>query len=225
MNVRDIPEPRALGVRAPKWQQAHDEYRRLQRERTETLALQGDLRRRMGQAQQADSTAYADAIRQGKGDPGTPQVDAVKAEQEAVARKAAALEIAVQQAERELITAVESERDAVLAEVTAAEQERRASLQAAVEALAEARTAHSESQALRDYLQGWPDGRFKVGGGYLRNVQRGGNGMPPPAWEEVLALLRQDAAEPVEKKRPAYAQPPLPREEAFGASATMNVER
>src|SRR5688572_6064072 len=90
MSVRDIPDPAALGFKAPKWAAAQKEHARLQRQHTETLALQGDLRRRLGEAQDTDSRAYADAIRAGKGDPGMPATDATKSEQEAVVRKAAA---------------------------------------------------------------------------------------------------------------------------------------
>jgi hypothetical protein len=219
MNTRDIPNPAEFGYRAPHWSKAFAEYRRLVRERTETLAMQGELRTRMGQAQDADSTAYANALRTGKADPGTPQVDAVRAEMESVARRAAALEIAVRQAESELAAAVETERAAVLAEVESDEAARRATLQAAVEALNEARTAHAEALALRGYLSQWPDGRFKIAGGYLR-VDRAGDGAPPPLWSTVLEQLRQDAAEPVVAEPPNYAQPLQPREFAFGVSGT-----
>jgi hypothetical protein len=218
MNVRDIPDPAALGFTAPKWAAAHREHARLQRELTETLALQGALRRKIGEAQAADSTAYADAIRAGKGDPGTPQTDAAKAELESVRRKAEALQIAVEQALRELVAAVEQEKPALLAELDTAVAERRATLAAAVDAWYEARTEHAEAVALRWYLNGFPEQRFKVGGGYLRNTPRGGDGMPPMTAEHVLALLRQDATEPVAAEPPAYARPLLPAETAVGVS-------
>lgn len=219
MNVRDIPDPAALGFRAPKWSAAHKEHARLQRQRTETLSLQGELRQRLGLAQVADSTAYADAIRQGKGDPGTPQVDAIKAEQAAVMRKADALALAVEQANRELIAAVEQEKPALLAELDAAVAERRATLQAAVDAWYEARIEHAEAVAFRAYLNAFPESRFKVGSGYLRNVPST-NGMPAPAVEQVLTMLRQDAAEPVAPEVPEYAQPLQPTVREIGVGGT-----
>jgi hypothetical protein len=89
-----------------------------------------------------------------------------------------------------------------------------------VDALAEARTRHSESLALRDFLQAWPDGRFKMGGGYLR-VPRGGDGAPPPLFSTVLDQLRQDAAPPQEPLAPpAYAAPLHPAEREFVVSGT-----
>jgi len=220
--ARDIPDPSVLGFKAPKWQAALAEHKRLQRQRGDALAEQAELRRQLVEAEQADTWAHAAAIREGKPDPGTPATDAVKSAQAAVQRSVDALTVAVGQTEKELRSAVASERDAVLAAVESAVDARRATLRAAVDAWDESRTELAEAVALREYLADWPDGRFKTGHGYMRGGRKGTQPMPADA---VLAMLREDAEPPPAKAAPpAYAGKLLPRVSEFGVTGPMNVE-
>ena len=87
---------------------------------TEIVSAQGSLESlafRREEARQADTAAFAKALRGGKADPGTPKTDAVDAEIVAAQRRLAALQRALDDVEGELIAAVEQHRAEWLAEV------------------------------------------------------------------------------------------------------------
>jgi hypothetical protein len=224
---RDIPDPAALGFRWPKMQKALDEYRRLQRQRTDAMAEQAELRRKRQEAEREDADAHVAAIRAGKGDPGTPREDAVKAEMQAMERRVKALTGATEQAERELLTVIEAEQPAMLAEAAAAVDERRDGVAAAVEAWAEARTRYDEALAVHEYLRDFPNGRYKAGGGHMRNRPQAGPfgpGAPSPTYAETLAILRRDAEPPPEQVTPLNVQPLQPAVREIGVSPVPNME-
>jgi hypothetical protein len=213
--LREMPDPSALGFEWPEWQAALTEYRRLQRQRTDAMAEQGELRRLRQDAEREDTDAHIKAIRAGKADPGTPKEDAVKRKQEAMERTVRALDGAVLAAERDLLAAVENARTQALAEAEQAAEQRRMTLQDAVDAWVEARTRYSESLALVGYLKEFPEGRFRVNG-YMRNVPGGGLfGATPetPQFATVAEQLRRDAEPlPEPKERPSNPLMPTLRE-------------
>lgn len=224
---RAVPDPAVLGFRWPKVQKALDAYRRLQRQRTDAMAEQGDLRRKRQDAEREDADAHVAAIRAGKGDPGTPREDAVKAEMEAMDRRVKALNGAAEQAEGELMAVIEQEQPAMLAEAELAVGERREALAAAVEAWAEARTRYDEAVALHEYVRDFPEGRYKPVSGYMRNRPQAGQFgavSPAPTYAETLATLRRDAEPPQERVLPPNTQPLQPTVREIGASGTPNME-
>lgn len=224
MAIREVPDPAALGFQAPKWQAALAEYQRLNRQRQEALAEQAGLRQRLIPAQAADNAAHAAALRAGKADPGTPKADKVRDEQAATARRVDALTLAVEQVERDVAAAVEAERDGLLEQVDKAVEERRQQAAAAVDAWHEARIQYAEARALADYLRTYPNGRFKLSSGYMRNYRRRNPTDAVPTVEQVLEMLRRDAEPPADPEKPAYAQPLLPRDTGYGASPYPNME-
>lgn len=224
---RDVPDPIALGFRWPKVQKALEEFRRLQRQRTDAMTEYAELRRKRQEAERQDAEAHVAAVRAGKGDPGTPREDAVKAEMEAMERRVKALTEAGEQAERELLAVIQKEQPTMLAEVETAVGERRDGVAAAVEAWAEARTRYNEALAVHEYVREFPEGRYKPVSGYMRNrLQAGqfGTAAPVPTYAEMLETLRRDAEPPQERVVPPNVQPLQPTLREMGATPYRNME-
>jgi len=93
------------------------EYEKITTEIASAQAMLEQLAAKREEARQADTAAYAKALRGGKNDPGMPRTDAVDEEIVGAQRKLAALQKALDDVEGELIAAVEQHRAEWLAEV------------------------------------------------------------------------------------------------------------
>ncbi len=144
-------------------------------------------------ARQADTGAYAKALRAGKPDPGTPKTDRVDAEIVAAQRKLAALQRALDDVEGELISAVEQHRAEWLAEVDEQLKQEHEAKRELISGLAEARAAIVVTSSLRVWLAGFPMKATSIRRGGSPPVAgvlgRNGEAMP---FEEIVLALETD---------------------------------
>ncbi|HXH34996.1 MAG TPA: hypothetical protein VNJ54_11355 [Plantibacter sp.] len=163
---------------------------------TEIVSAQATLESltfRREEARQADTAAYAKALRGGKNDPGTPKTDAVDAEIVGAQRRLAALQRALDDVEAEVIEAVRQHREQWLVEVDEQlEQEHEAKRKLLAE-LATARETIVVTSALRVWIAGFPMKATSVSRGVVPPVADllGQNG-EPLAWEKVRQALEND---------------------------------
>ena len=183
------------------------EYARLIAARDAEYATLRRLEDERMRAVEADQQALADAIRAKKDDPGEEATR--KADQAILAcrRKAEALAIAVSDAGRDLTATVDRQRDAWGAKLEERTAEGRAELGAAVDSLVAAHAKLGETLALRAWLSTFPD-RIRWPVSYLGHVPAlRSRSNEPPAFEAVVAGLRE-LARPPEPKASAD-RPPL----------------
>ena len=182
------------------------EYARLIAARDAEYASLRRLEDERARAVEADQQAFAAAIRAGKDDPG--QEATAKADQAILAcrRKAEALAIAASDAVTDLVATVDRQRAAWAAQLDKRTAEGRAELGAAVDALVAAHAKLGETLALRAWLADFP-ARPRWPVSHLGHVpalrSRSGE---PPAFEAVVAGLRE-LARPPEPKAPPEARP------------------
>jgi hypothetical protein len=166
--------------------------RRLQDEWAACTTHVIELEARRAEAVAEDERAFAEALRADKPDPGRKLEEAVQAELEQQRRRAGALAVARDDAQRDLVAAVHEHASTLrgrLDQEVAAGQERYAK---AVEAVAAARSHIDSVQTVARWLTTFLDpGRSvtKVAPGFLRLP--GGRDL---AREEVLAALADDAS-------------------------------
>ncbi len=159
-------------------------------------------------ARQADTAAYAKALRGGKADPGTPKTDAVDAEIVAAQRKLAALVKALDDVEGELIAAIEQHREEWLAEVDETLEQEHTARRQLISELAEARETIVTTSGLRVWLAGFPMKATSVRRGVVLPVAGvlGRNG-EAIAWETIKQALEADL-EPVREPMAAIEAVP-----------------
>lgn len=148
-------------------------------------------------AQAADQRLYADALRSKKADPGTPNLDRAKGAVEQAKRHAAAAQLAAEGAASDLKAAIVAGRGAWLDQLETEQAERRRDLAAAVDRLAEARSAVANVDATTAWLAGFPSRRGPRGGEPPVRGLVGANGSPA-GWAAVVDALRAEAAPPLE---------------------------
>lgn len=203
----DYATPPADIVEDKKVSAALAEYARLITARDAEYAALRRLEDERARAVEADQQAHADAIRADKDDPG--QEATAKADQAILAcrRKAEALAIAASDAGRDLVATVDRQRAAWAAQLDKRSAEGRADLNAALDALAAAHAKLGETLALRTWLDTFPDRtRWPVPHlGHVPALRRRND--EPPAFDAVVAGLRELAAVP-EPKAPVD-RPPL----------------
>jgi hypothetical protein len=180
----------------PELQKAKDEYERLRGERKATEKRLGGLRGKRHHAEQADRLALAQALKDGTKEPSEDKIEKIDKEVLACNRRLEALEIALDNAEVELIEVLDLHRDEWLEEVSANVDEAYGKYAEAVEALVGASDAISYQWALFRWVRFFPETEmsFRTRGGVVAGL-KAPNGDPYFA-HEVLAALRQDAQRP-----------------------------
>jgi len=115
------------------------EYAKLGEEYQATARRRPELEQERRNAELLDNQAYADALREGRRDPGPVNVRQVEAEQVAVRRRRDALALAIDSAYADLVAAIQRERAAWRKQLEGEFGDARAKYGEAVEALAATR--------------------------------------------------------------------------------------
>jgi len=173
---------------------------RMRAARVRLGSLEGTERER---AEQKDRRAYVKEIREGNDDhPGTPETDKVDREIKQCRDLIAALDVALDEAETDLVAVVDEHRQAWLEEIEAQVEKQRKTYAKAIESVASERGALDVSFALLRWTRDFPEvGSYRPQSGYVRAlVAPHGD---PFYFAEVVQALREDAnpPEPVEKVR------------------------
>lgn len=200
MNLQPSSLPPTVDL--PQVARAAEEWRKLHAEHSAASQRVFDLEEARHLAVDADSIAYAVALRAGKADPGpvaARKADAVLID---ARRLADALEKATSSAESDLLAAVERHRGRWLGLLDRQADEAQKAYSAAIEAVEADRSRLCQVRATGSWLRGFPArAAYKpVSPGVAALVARHGD---PYSWDQVIAALRADAGPPV--PRPADA--------------------
>lgn len=184
-------------------ERARDGYTRLLAQRRESGQRLAELAGEREQALARDREALAKAIAAGKSEPDDRRVREVDEKIAAEQRRGEAIELALDQAEQELVSVVERHRGSWLAESERELERERAHYRQAVEALAQARTRLDERQALIRWLRGFPEQEtsYRPQASPLRTLA--GSSGEPLAWATVVSALALDAT-PEPEREPLY---------------------
>jgi hypothetical protein len=177
----------------PEVAKAAEEWRRLHAEHQAAAQRLFDLEEARHLAVEADSAAYAVAIRAKKSDPGPVATKKADADLIDRRRRVDALEKAVSSAEADLLAVVELHRSKWSTLLDQQAEEAQQAYSAAVEAVEVSRRRLCEVRATTGWLSGFP-GRLGYKGpvpGVAGLIARHGDAY---SWPEVLAALRADAA-------------------------------
>jgi seryl-tRNA synthetase len=188
-------------------------YRELAQERQVTSRRVGALVNDRERAIHQDRDALARAIREGKPDPGNKKIEQIEKETEACRRRVEALELALDDAESEIMDVLDEHRSEWAEEVRAEVLEAQAAYAEAVEAVAAARHKVSMKFSLLFWIEGFPDTQtsYRVRGSYVGKL-KAQNG-DPYIFDQVVEALREDAQpafQPVEEQEVQHASPLQP---------------
>jgi hypothetical protein len=182
-----------------KWaelEEARGVYDSLLKERKVTTQRRGALIKDRDSAIERDRVALAKAIKDGGADPGDKHVEKIEKEIAACTRRLEALEIALDDAEAELIDVVDTNRDSwaeQVEETMGAAYEEYAKV---VESLIEKRTAISRSWALARWVRFFPDGELSYRPRFSLVAALQAPHGDPYTFDQVLDALRTDAQKP-----------------------------
>lgn len=180
------------------------EYRELVGKRHAAYTRLGALERDRHRAIARDRLALAKALREGGDDPGDDAVEKIDRDTANTRRIIESLEIAIEEAEQELIGIVDEHKDEWLAE---ADEEIDADVEAyraAVDELEARRTKLTESVALKRFFNTFPEHGYRPGHWHVFGlIARHGD---PFRWDEVIEALRKDA-EVAQSGRKQNAEP------------------
>jgi hypothetical protein len=154
------PKPIELppdGITDSKIKASAAKYAALRAEERATADRYAALQETRTKAMQADRQALADAKRAGKPDLGYEAVTQADAAIGEARRELEALEVAVDDQQRELVATVEKHRDAWAARINDQTVEARAKYAAAVDAMAQAHTDLADTLSLRGWLDAFPE--------------------------------------------------------------------
>jgi hypothetical protein len=179
------------------------EYRKLVSDRHLALTRLGKLENDRARAVEADRRALAKALRAGGDDPGDSAVEKIDKDMANTRRQVEALEIAIEEAEQELIGVVDENQAAwienVEDEIAGVSQD----YLAAVDALEAARERLSSSVGLKRFLHTFPEHGYTSGHWPVFGlIARSGE---PFNWDEVVEALRKDAEIATRQKREEVA--------------------
>jgi len=143
----------------------------------------------------ADRSAYAAALRGGKGDPGPRQTDAVDRALATARREVDAYSEAVLTAHADAVAAVMAAQQSWLRALAEEDAAARARYAGALEELAAARVQLVDVRSRRDWLAGMPNSKvYRVTEPpVLGLTSRSGD---PTSWSAVIAALRAETASP-----------------------------
>jgi len=179
------------------------EYRKLVSDRHMAQTRLGKLENDRTRAIERDRVALAKALREGKDDPGDTAVEKIDRDLANTRRTIEALEIAIEEAEQELIGVVDDHQLEWLEIVDAEIDDDAGEYLAAVEQVEAARTKLTESVALKRFLNTFPEHGYTPGHWPVFGlIARSGD---PFMWGEVIEALRKDAEvarKPEEKAEP-----------------------
>jgi hypothetical protein len=177
----------------PELQKAVDEYRNLQRERKVAAHRLDSLQTDRHRAVEADKHALAKWLRDQKGpEPKANAAEKIEKEIEACKRRYEALDVALENAEIELLDLVDEHRSAWLAQVDESLEAAKEEYEKAIDALSEARVAMSREFALRRWVDQFPEqATFRAVVPPVRGLTSL-NGDPYP-WDQVVSALLDDA--------------------------------
>jgi hypothetical protein len=136
---------------------AAEQYVRLGQEYRAAAQRRQELEHEHRMAERTDSQVYADALREGRKDPGPVNVRKVEAEQVAVRRKREALALAVEDAYADLLRAVDQARKSWREQLDAEMASARSAYRDSIQALAAARDAFFQIAAVLGWLSGFPE--------------------------------------------------------------------
>ena len=196
----------------PELQEAVDEYRKLQAARKAAAGELDKLTNDLGRAVQQDRAAHAAAIREGKPDPGGKAVEKIEKDIIACKRRYEALDVALEDAEIELLDVRDKNNERWLEEIDGSLGQVREEYEGAIDALVEKRLALARSQSLRRWVVNFPaqaSYRFVVPG-VRKIVSPNGE---PYFFNEIESALRADA------------NPPQPVEIPWGMAATKSLRQ
>lgn len=189
---------RALQIELPQtgWDEleaVRTAFEELRKERRVTSTRLASLQSERERAVMKDRDALAQAIRKGKADPGGKAVEKVEKDIAACTRRLEALEVALEDTERDLIAVVDEHRDEWAGEAEDHLADARAEYAEAVESLARAYGRVSAAHALVRWARLFPEGEtsFRVRGAQLESLKAPHGG--PYLLDEVIAGLRDDA--------------------------------
>ncbi|MBA3431386.1 MAG: hypothetical protein H0U16_07885 [Actinobacteria bacterium] len=194
---RALELPKA--ARWPKLKGVVATYERLRHEQRAEQARYHELNRRLDVGRAEDRDAFARALKAGKDDPGTSAAEAVADEIEQSKRKLEAFDVAIRQAEADVVQAVEANRTKWAGDAGEGVDAARGEFLVAVAKLEVASEKLAEAQALETWVKGFPHSAKSV-----RVVQSPVEGLRKPSGEsylvpEVVAALRAAMGPPAAK--------------------------
>jgi len=189
-----VPIPARTNKKIAK---AAAEYDRLGGEEAGTRAELAALDEQLQAADAKHVRAYADALAANRPEPPETErakLEALKASQE---RRAAALPLALDEAEAALVAAIEGERETLLADTLARQAQARERARAAVTELATARADLMTERAISGWLSRFPQFAGRAPSAATPPVREllGQNG-DPIGFDVVLAALSADLESP-----------------------------
>lgn len=212
---RKLPLPPVDTMPAAVRAVAEDYLRITELERAAT-ARQSSLEEQRRAAVEADRSAYAAALRAGKGDPGTKATDTVDREMTKCRREVDAYSEAVLTARADAEAAIVTARADWLADLAEEAQDARDGYADALTELAAARTELVDARSRADWLADMPAAKvYRVAVPPVLGI-RSQTG-DPHSWAAVIAALRAEAATP-EEPQPVPAAVAVPSLELAGAS-------
>lgn len=230
LNDRGSLTPFRLPPEAKVWDELKKpiaEYQKLVSDRHLAYTRLGKLENDRARAVERDRLALAKALREGGEDPGDKGVEKIDKEMANTRRMVEALEVAIEEAEQELIGVVDDHKSTWLDDVDAELDADAEEYLAAVEQVEAARTKLTESVGLKRFLHTFPEHGYTPGHWPVFGlIATHGD---PFRWDQVVEALRKDAEiartpsqkpEPVEASGPIREQVNVARsfiEEATGA--------
>jgi len=190
-----------------KIHKAAAEYQRLVADHQAAVTAAHDLEQARHTARDADTRAYADAIRAGKDDPGQPATQAADNAILLAGRREEALEHAVTEARNELVASVDQHRAEWLAALEKRLDAARDRMREAVDQVSAAHAELAETFATRAWLEQFPEQSLWRPGRFAARVPA----LLSPAGEPVAAVAAISALRELAEPPPAPAQPAEPR--------------
>lgn len=225
-NLRGTLTPFQLPPESALWEELKEpvkEYRKLVSDRHVALTRLAKLENDRTRAIEADRRALAKALREGKEDPGDKSVEKIDKDMASTRRVVESLEIAIEEAEAELIGVVDEHQADWL---TATDDEIDAVAQdylAAVDALEAAREKLTASVGLKRFLNTFPEHGYTAGHWPVFGLL--GRNHEPYQWDQVIEALRKDAdvARTEKREEPEVESSGPIREQLHNASGMEEV--
>lgn len=191
---RKLPLP-PVGTMPSSVRSVAEDYLRILELEREATARQAALEEQRRSAVESDRSAYAAALRAGKGDPGAKATDTVDREMAKARREVEAFAEAVQGARADVEAAVMSARSEWLTALAEEDVAACARYAVALEELATARMQLVDVRSRRDWLAGMPTSKvYRVAEPPVRGLlARSGD---PSSWAAVMEALRDEVAPP-----------------------------
>ena len=167
LNDRDTLTPFQLPPESKLWPEVQPlakEYRKLVGDRRAAQQQLGQLEDAHVRAVESDKVAYAQALREGKPDPGNKAVEKLNKERANTRRTIESLEVAILEVEAELEDAIEAQKAGQSERIQAEIEEACVVYAAAIDELAVARQSLAEIVAMRHFLKEFPERGYKPAG-------------------------------------------------------------